>query len=213
MALGLNTEAASGEFNAIVKYDSRAGRMFRVDREQSSSGSWETENVEITDSFQAIFNLPEIEVGWALFAAGVAPSFVMVKLGEALPPKPGDTFKQTFRLNIKLGKSCGGDVREFASQAKVCIHALDALHTAYEAARDANPGKLPVVALKGSTPVVSSGKQGSSTNYMPTFEIVAWAPTPPEFGGSVGSVKGETLPKTTPATAPKKAPAPVESEF
>lgn len=214
MSLGLNTESGGdGNYADIVKYDARAGRWFRVDRSQDASGSWNTENVEITDEFQAIFDLANVQVGWALFASGVAPSFVMVPLGTHMPVRPSDQFKQTFRLNVKLGKSCGGDVREFASQAKVVIGALDAVHTAYEADKAKNPGKLPVVAFTGSTPVVTTGQGKSSTNYAPKLEIVLWAPTPPEFGGSAGVVAGDPLPKTPPATAKAKSKADVATEF
>ncbi len=215
MSLGLNTGSADGDYADLIKFDARAGRMFRCDRAQAAGGAWETDNVEITDGFQAIFEMNAIEVGWGLFVAGAAPSFVLTPLGQPIPARPSDQHKQIFRLRVKLGKSCGGDVREFASQAKAVISAVDALHSAYEAEVAANPGKLPVVVLNGSTPVVSSGKGQTSTNYSPNLSIVAWAPIPPEFGGSVGSVKGETLPKTAPvAAAPvKKAAASVESEF
>jgi hypothetical protein len=210
----LNTEGG-GAYSDIVKYDARAGRMFRVDRSQDAAGNWNTDNVEITDGFQAIFDMEHIDVGWALFASGVAPSFVLVPLGEPLPPKPSDQFKQTFRLNMKLGKSCGGDVREMASQAKVVISAMDALHTAYEAEKGKNLGKLPVVALKGSTAVVTSGQGKSSTNYAPIFEIIAWAPRPPELTGQKASTHPpvDSLQKTGPAASAKKALATVESEF
>lgn len=211
MALGLNTEnTEGGDFTPICKYDARAGRLFRVDRQQVG-GQWETNNVEITDSFQAIFDMDHIEVGWALFASGVAPSFTMVPIGVTLPPRPSEQHKQTFRLNMKLGKSCGGDVREMASQAKVVIGAMDGLHTAYEAAQAANPGKLPVVALKGSTAVVSSGKGQSSTNYAPVFEIIAWAPRPPELGAPSETPPKDDSPKT--GGAAKKAPMSAENEF
>lgn len=214
MGIGLNTESGSGDYADIVKYDARAGRFFRVDREQDGAGQWQTENVEITDVFQAIFDFDNIEVGWALFAAGVAPSFSMVKLGEPLGPRPSDQHKQTFRMSIKLGKSCGGDVREFASQAKVVIGAIDALHTEFETGRKANPNKLPVVALEGSTPVTTSGKGQSSTNYMPVFKIVGWVPRPPELGGAGGAhPPTDPLPKTEPAKAKQKATADLANEF
>lgn len=181
MALGLNTETGGGDYADIVKYDARAGRMFRVDRTQGASG-WETNNVEITSGFQAVMDLDNISVGWALFAAGVAPQFAMVPLGQDLPPRPSDQHKQGFRMMVKLGKQSGGDIREIASQAKVVIAAMDQLHTEFTAAKAANPGKLPVVALTGTTPVVSTGKGQSSTNYAPVFQIVKWVDRPVELG-------------------------------
>jgi len=200
MALGLATQTASGDFAEIIKYDARAGRFFRIDRAQDDYGQWETKNVEITDKFAAIFDLETIEVGWALFANGVAPSFVMAPLGQSFPEKPGDNFKQGFRMRVQLGApSAGGSeaVREFASCAKAVINSVDALHTAYTAEKAKHPGQLPVVMMKGSTAVVSSGKGQSSTNYAPNLEIVKWVPRPAELPGP--DKAHASLPKTAPA--------------
>lgn len=177
MALGLSTEGGGGDFADILKFDARAGRMFRVDRSQGASG-WETNNVEITNGFTAVFDFENIKVGWALFAAGVAPIFAMVPLGEPFPPKPSDQFKQGFKIMVKLGRASGDDVREFASCAGAVRNALDKLHDAYLKDVGANAGKLPVVAMTGSVPIVSTGKGQTSTNYAPTFEIVKWVDRP-----------------------------------
>lgn len=211
MALGLQTESGGGgDFNKVVKFDARAGRMFRVDREQDGGGTWNTENVEITNGFTAIMDLENIEVGWCLFAAGVAPQLSLVKLGEALPARPSDQHKQGFRMLMKLGKSSGGDIREIAATSKAVLGSVDELHNAYEAGKAANPGKLPVVALTGSKAIVSTGKGQSSTNYAPIFEITKWVDRPAELGGAAGVAKEEE-------PAPKPAPAPAaagdEDEF
>jgi len=197
MALGLNTEAGGGDYTPVLKYDARAGRMFRVDRSQDSAGSWNTDNVEVTNGFQAVFDLDNIEVGWILFAAGVAPSWDMVALGQPLPARPSDQHKQGFRLNLKLGKASGGDVREFASTAKAVIGAVDGLHEAFLKGRSANPGKLPVVAMTGATPITTEGKGQKSTNYTPVFAIKSWVDKPAELGGNAA-----------PAAEPVKQPEP-----
>lgn len=215
MALGLNTEAGGGDFSDICKFDARAGRMFRVDREEVG-GQWQTNNVEITDGFQAIMDLENIEVGWGLFAAGVAPSFALVKLGAAMPPRPTDQHKQMFRLLMKLGKASGGDVREFGSQSKCVIASIDDLHTAYEAQKAANPGKLPLIALTGTKQVTSSGKGQTSTNYAPVFEITKWLDRPADLTGSEKPpAPSEPLPKTDPAPAAgaQKQSAMADDEF
>lgn len=202
MALGLNTESGGGgDYADIVKFDARAGRMFRVDRAQGPAG-WESNNVEITNGFQAVMDMENISVGWALFAAGLAPSFAMVPLGQPLPAKPSDQHKQCFKIMMKLGKSSGGDVREMASQAKVVIGAIDRLHTDYEAGKAANPGKLPVVALTGSTAVVSTGKGQSSTNYAPIFAITGWVDRPTELPANTNAAQSPAAASTQQAAAP-----------
>ena len=144
-------------------------------------------------------DLENVEVGWVLFASGVAPSWSMVPLGQTLPPKPSDQHKQCFRMNMKLGKSSGGDVREFASQAKAVIGAVDALHTDYEANKAANPGKLPVVAMTGTTAIKTTGKGQTSTNYAPVFQITSWIDRRRTVGRDGGA--GPTRPTTGPAAA------------
>lgn len=206
MALGLQTESnGGGDFNKVIKFDARAGRMFRVDREQDAGGQYQTENVEVTNGFTAVMDLENIEVGWCLFAAGVAPQLTLVPLGQPLPPRPSDQHKQGFRMMMKLGKSSGGDVRELSATSKAVLGAVDELHTAYEAGNVANPGKLPLVALTGSKAIVSTGKGQSSTNYAPIFEIQKWLDRPADLGGAAGA--GEV--KEEPKPAPKPAPAPV----
>lgn len=202
MALGLQTESGGGDFTPVVKFDARAGRMFRVDREQDGGGNWNTNNVEITNGFTAVMDLENIEVGWLLFAAGVAPQLTLVKLGQPLPQRPSDQHKQGFRMLMKLGKSSGGDVREIAATSKAVLGAVDDLHTAYEAQKAANPGKLPVVALTGSKAIVSTGKGQSSTNYAPIFEIQKWVDRPAELGGAAGATQQEAAPTPPPPAAP-----------
>jgi hypothetical protein len=182
MALGLQTEAGGGEnFLPVVKYDARAGRVFRIDRHQDSAGNWSSDDVDITSTFQGAFDLGAIEVGWVYFVAGQGPSWALVPLGQPLPARPSETHKQCFRLKVKLGKACGGDVREFASQAKSVIGAVDKLHDAYTAGLKANPGKVPVVAMTGTTAIKSTGKGQTSTNYAPIFEIKSWVDRPADF--------------------------------
>ena len=181
MGLGLQTESTSGDYTPLVKFDARAGRMFRVDRAQDSGGNWMTDQVDITSSFAAVFDLDSVQVGWAHFVAGVAPSFAIVPLGAPLPAKPSENHKQVFKITLKLGKECGGDVRELASQAKVVIGAVDTLHNQFTAERAAHPGQLPVVRIASTMPVKSSGKGQTSTNYAPVFEIVKWVDRPADM--------------------------------
>lgn len=203
MALGLSTESGGGDFTPVVKYDARAGRVFRVDRHQDSAGNYSNDNVDVTSGFSAAFDFESMEIGWALFAAGVAPSWAMVPLGQPMPAKPSDQHKQAFRMHVKLGKSSGGDVREFASQAKVVIGAIDAAHTAYEAEKAKHPGQIPILSLKTTTPVTSGGKGQSSTNYAPVFEVVKWVDRAAAM--AVADAPAEPPPPVTPPTAAGEA--------
>jgi len=217
MALGLKTQSESGEFVSIIKYDARAGRMFRVDRTQSSTGDWQTDNVEITQGFTAVFDLANIQVGWALFESGSAPSLQWVSAGQPMPPKPTPNHKQAFRVLIKLGRASAdpskdGDVREFVSVAKIVISAIDRLHTEFEAGSKDHPGQLPVVELTSTKAVTTGSKAQSSTNYEPQFSIVKWVPRPADLGEvSAAPVKNEPAKQASPP--PPAPPALAKAGF
>lgn len=209
MGLGLPSGGGDGANRTpIIKYDARAGRIFRIDR-SNASGQWETDQVEITNGFQAIFDLENIETGWLHFPAGGAPSIQTAKVGTVLPPRPTDQHKAGFKILMKLGKSSGGDLREMAANAQVSIKAMDALYDAYLAEAGAHAGQLPVVTLEKTTPVVSSGKDAagkpqSSTNYQPVWQIVKWVDRPEELSGD-GAAAPTVAPAPTPATTPEPA--------
>jgi hypothetical protein len=177
MALGLPS-SGGGDRVPIIKFDARAGRLFRVDRSQGAGGQWDSETVEITPGFQAVFDMANIELGWLSFPQGGAPSIVVAPFGQPLPARPDLNHKAGFRVHLQLGKSVGGDVREMASNAQASIAGMDVLHDAYLTGVKANPGKLPVVKLPRTKAIVSAGKAASSTNYEPCWEIVAWVDRP-----------------------------------
>lgn len=214
--MGLNLPSGDGNSKVpIVKYDSRAGRIFRPDRRETASG-WETTQIELPPHvFQALMDVENVEVGYLHFPTGGAPDLRMVKLGQAFPDKPSDKHRAGFRLYMKLGKESGGDLREMAANSQVAVKGMDALVDAYEAGVKSNPGCLPLVRLAGTTPVTTSGKGPdgkpvSSTNYQPNWEIVRWVARPPELQGDYVKRAHEAAQqeRAQPAPAPAPAPAP-----
>lgn len=210
MALGINTNSEGGEFKNIIKFDARAGRFFRVDRAQDSSGQWNKNDVDITNGISFIMDLASIEVGWASFAGGV-PDFKLVKVGEPLPPRPAGVddkgkpaYKQGFRCPIKLAKSCGGDAREWAHTAKVVLGAVDDIHNAFLAAPEAKQGKLPVIRCSSTRAV----KSGQSTNYAPVLEIAQWVERPSDLPLTDAAAKAPPPPAASAVPPPaQQAPA------
>lgn len=233
---GFSTEATggNGDIVPIVKYDARAGRVFRVDRTNDGQGYINTP-VDITRSFKAIFDLENVEVGWLNFNTGGAPSFALVAMGQAIPPRPTPEHRNGARVMIKLAKECAGDepIREVASVAKVFLIGLEELYHQYAAQKDANAGKLPVVVLEDSVPITSGSGAKSSTNYQPKFKITGWAPrgdlafkpkssgAPPAAhssappSGSAPPKTGSTVasPPTVPAAQPAAEMAGAEDDF
>jgi hypothetical protein len=177
MALGLSM--GDGNFTPYAKYDARAGRWFT----KGADG-----DIDITDGFTAVFDLETVEVGWMIFASGVAPVYVVQDIALGVPPKPPGDMKQGFKMNIALPSAiAGGGVREVSSTAKSMIGVIDRLHTEYSGAPEKSQGKLPVVKMNGTTVVETKGPSGMTRNYAPNLQIVSWVARP------------ESMPKKQPA--------------
>lgn len=219
MALGMNFNSGGdgGDIVPYVKYDSRAGRISRADRTQGSDGSYGNEVVDITANFKAVIDMENIEIGFFLFTAGAAPQMIVVPIGQIMPQKPaGEGWKQGARVMMKLHQSCGGDVREMSGNAASFLRGFDELHTAYEAGKAANPGKLPVVVLKSAQPVTTGQGAKKSTNYQPVFEIVGWAPRPVDLvfvSKATGTQKTAASPSTAPSTGSTQVSAPAAKQL
>jgi hypothetical protein len=206
MALGLSTGTSGAEFIPHIRYDARAGRLFRADRAQGSDGRWQTSMVDISNPPpQFLMDLAQIEIGWLSYTGGT-PDLQMVPFGAALPPPPSKEHRQGFRVRVFAPKLLGG-LREFASSAKVVISAMDALHSAYEAAPERSQGLVPVVSLAGTTPVTSKTPQGSSTNYAPVFRIEKWVARPADLPLDAATA-ATPAPEAAPSAPPRHVPPP-----
>lgn len=180
MGLGLSNGATGGEYLPIVKWDARAGRMFRVDRTQGANG-WESQTVDITNERPTfLIDFGAIEVGHMAFTA-TGPSFALAPLGQPMPARPSPEHKQGCRVRLYSPKFLGG-LREFASSAKAVLGTIDALHTAFEAAPEAAAGKIPAVQLDGSTAITTKGPNGTVTSYAPVLKVVSWHDRPADLG-------------------------------
>lgn len=180
---GFSTEPSSGgDFTPIVKFDSRAGRFFRVDRVQDFNG-YNNEQVDITHNFRAVFDFENVEVGWINFPQGGAPSFNLVPMGQQLPPRPTQDYKNGLRFMMKLDTVCGGDkkVREIAGTAKAFLGGIEQIFGEYLRQKDSNPGKLPVISLTGTMPIETGTGSKKSTNYRPSFRIEGWVARPADL--------------------------------
>lgn len=201
--------SSGNSFLPIIKYDARSGRLSRRDRENG-----ENNDVDITRSFKAIFDFDNVEIGWINFNTGGAPDYRVSRYADGIKSdKPSDEgFKRGFRLVLKLSKECGGDVREFSSNAAACLDGIKNLMDSYESGIKANAGKLPVVEFKDSVAKSSSGGALKTTNYVPVFEIVSWVKRPDDLvytarssSASPSSFNGPASTGSTKVSAPADA--------
>lgn len=216
MGLGIQTEA--GAFSSYIKMDARSGRILRKKNVEKGEQS----DVDITDGFLAVFDMAGIEVGWAMFAAGAAPAYVMQSVAAGLPPKPQGDFKQGFRVNVALPATLGGGIYELASTAKAIIGSIDKLHNEYEAAPESKAGKLPVVKLNGTQMVETKTPQGVNRNYSPVLAIVGWVDRPASMQEKAATTTATPAPTAAPPAtgstqvappAAKPAAAPADMAF
>lgn len=220
MALGLSTGGSGGDIKPYLKYDAKAGRLFRMDRIQNSDGTFSSESSEITNTAQMVMDLANIRVGWINYTSQ-GPIRRLVILGqEPIPPRPDDkntdgkpAFKQGFEVDLLLDKnSGGGGVRVIGSAAGCVIEAMDALHDSFTGASESKAGKLPVVKITGVSPV----KSGQSTNYKPTFAIVNWIDRPDALKAQpsgAASQPAQSAPSTgSTIVAPPSQPAQVPQQ-
>jgi hypothetical protein len=178
---GGNSGNGGGDFLDIIKVSVEARMINRMDYDGTSNMPY-----EITDKFKAVFDMEQLQVGWAKFSE-TGPSFAMSSIeGGAVPACPAEDYKAGFKCTIKLGKECadpnktGGDIREFATNSRYLRDSMSELWEAYKAERQ--PGKLPVVRLKEwKKETTVSKKFPSKTFFRPIWEIVSWVDRPADL--------------------------------
>jgi hypothetical protein len=210
MAFGM--KSSSGSFRDIVKYDARAGRLFRVDR--SPSGEREQTPLPVGTPFALDFG--SMEVGYVSFGS-MGPARTMVTYGQPIPGQPTDVDEKG-RLIAKPGffaliynRDLG--VREWCSNAGVLTEAVDALLlSSYVGSTEADQGLIPIICIADTKPVSSGRGANKSTNYAPVFELKQWIqrdtiPDLPPQSVFVGASRLRS--PSTAAVLPKFADAPL----
>lgn len=184
MALGIvdnggnGSGSGGGNFTPIVKWDAKAGDFIVRHRKQTAAGEWENDDVDVQMPVKLIADLESVEVGWVAYVP--TPSFVMTKIGGAMPAKPSDDHKMGFRVrlyNDELG------LRELSSAAKTVVRALDELHDQYVAEAPAHEGKVPVVEIKGGKKIKVNTPGGELSFKVPDWSIVGWTDRPEQMDG------------------------------
>jgi hypothetical protein len=212
MALGIDyaPSANGGDFLGFIKFNAKAGRITRRDRENG-----ENSDVDITRNFKCVMDIENIEIGWIDFDTGGAPSMVMSHCSKPVPPQPSPKHRKGVRVVLKLSKESGGDIRELSSHAKSFMRGMDKLHDDYLSGVLDNPGKLPVVVMSDTIAVVTGEGAKRSSNYAPVFEIVQWVKRPDDlvYKARVTSVAAPSAeaeaPRSPPTTGASRAAPPV----
>lgn len=167
-----------------------------------SANAWVFNKEEITlDAL--VIDHESVRTGWGKMSEGAAPEWSWDERLGVGGPRPSDEHKRGF--SVKMFTKATGTV-EWSSTGTGPVMGFDAVFEAIWNAKDANPGKVPVVKYTGSTPL----KVGKGNTRTPNFTLVKWvdrASIPWE---------GEAAAEPAPAPAPKKAApaaAPVDDDI
>ena len=147
-------------------------------RWMASTSSWKKSTDDGTIDVQiplAIYDLENIKTGWAIFAEGEAPEWVLDPnlIEQAPKPDDGRPWKRGFNCLVYSENYLGG-AREFATTATGACRAISSLHDEYLIQAGNNPGMVPVVKYNGATPT----QIGKGHTNVPILTIEKWAPRP-----------------------------------
>jgi hypothetical protein len=121
-----------------------------------------------------VFDLENIETGWARFQEGEAPDWVMDEEPGNKAPRPSPDHKRGFKVNIfchELG------AREFSSSTAGARMAIQSCMDQYDAGKAKNKGKLPTFKFEGSV----AKKVGKGQTRIPTLNLCQWVKRPAEL--------------------------------
>ncbi len=167
MSLGLSAYHVAGEFSPRIEFNSKSGRMNRVDR--TADGS-DIIRVDLTMTQPVLaFDLGTIEIGWIKFQNGAPPTFLVVPYGQPMPQRPEHGYKAGFRAKVWEGVP-GTVAREFSATAGATVKAIEVMHDLLTTNPEAAAGKVPVIRLVNVEPIASQ----RGTNYAPVFNLLQW---------------------------------------
>lgn len=215
MAFGMQT--SGGNFLPIIKYDARAGRIFRVDKDNGI-----TDQVDITDpNMKFAIDFGTIEVGYVNFTPNGPVRHMVPYDGRSLPAQPQDKDDKGKLVSrpgfyaLVAGQALGG-IREWCSNAAILLNALDELFNLYAEQPEAAAGKIPLISIVSTVPVTSGTGAQKSTNYKPVFKIMGWVDrladmgertVPPPSAKAISAAAAPAAPPPAAPTPPPVAPA------
>jgi hypothetical protein len=182
LAFGYKT--TTGDFLPIVKYDARAGRFFKVDKEPGQQGV----ETEIPPGTKFAIDIGTLEAGWVTFGAqGPVRHMRPYIEGDDPIPQPQDKDsdgKMLFRpgFYVKLAGNALGGVREWIGASAAVMNAMDDLYQQIIRAPEAATGKIPIVSIPSTIAIKSGSGARASTNYAPLFRVEGWTDRPDVLG-------------------------------
>lgn len=164
----LNLMGEGGSSKKFIRYGASTGTWEKSEKDEN--GDYRNVAFEFD---KAVFDLSTIQTGWAVFARGMSPEWVMDEslTKQASKPNDGREWKRGFKVDIYSDKMFDGVV-EWSSNSTGASMGIADLYSAYE--ETAQDGKLPVVKFEG----VKAIKVGIGGTNVPQFKIVKMTDVP-----------------------------------
>ncbi len=207
MAFGY--KVTNGDFLPICKYDARAGKFFKVEKQPGQTGV----DVPIPDGTKFAVDFGTIEAGWVTFGTQgpvrhMQP-YIEGQAPIAQPPDKDSEGKMLFRpaFYVKLAGNALDGVREWIGASAAVMNAMDDLYQSCIRTPEMAAGKIPIICIASTTAIKSGSGARTSTNYAPVFRVEGWTDRPDILGA-------RTVPPpatgATPAASAPPAQQPVQ---
>ena len=194
MPFGMQTPSA-GDFADIVKYDANAGRMFKIDYDPATREKTPVDIAECLRQSSRLTLVPsKSATGDSLQPVPLpcGPRRTAVTLAALRQRRQrSSALRPVVRTKI-FGKVLGDYVS--GHQPRTVYEPIEDLYTKFRKAPEAHAGKIPIVELSRTLPVMIGRGQRQRTLYAPCFKIVGWTDRVPEMGE-------RTVPPPKPAPA------------
>lgn len=185
---GLST--GSADFLPSIRINGKEGGVERSTWDGTNKG------LEVIDDLVALFDFATLKVGWIEFT-DKGPDKRLVAIGDPLPDRPGEKFKQGIELVVLLPGGLG--CHEICTTAIGVVSALEKIYDETLASSEWQAGKVPVVRLTEF--VKEKTKHGNRA--VPVFAILDWKERPAELEQHKAAPKPRAaMPATTNASRP-----------
>lgn len=172
------TTNEGGDFLPYIQWSSKAVQWTR----KTDNGK------EVFQPTTGIFDLENLKVGWIAIQPGSVDK-VLAPYKDTPPSRPEGTkqdmngktvplYDKGFAVNVLFGKELSGErLYEFSTSQKGSLEAVAGLLEKFEAEKDANQGKVPVVTFSGHT----YKQMGKGSSNIPNLAITSWVARPAEL--------------------------------
>ncbi len=100
---------------AVCKYNAALGKFYLIDREYKD-GAWDAKQRDVTDNFEAAFDMENVLQGWMRFPKAAPPELSLVTVGSDPGEQPSEDHRHGLRVILKMADELDGAVDDATSR-------------------------------------------------------------------------------------------------